>query len=180
LIAQGLEEFSLDIGVATLDEPAFRNMRTVKLYEEKLHLLIHRGSRFSGRSRVSWDEVKELPLCLFTPESHFPGVEAESLWAEPGEPQIASSSILLLIEHVRTGHWASVVPRTIIPMIANDPDLEAIPLPSQGQRQSMGIAIPQRDPASPVAESFFEIAGSVGVRENIARSLGVPIRPGRK
>jgi DNA-binding transcriptional LysR family regulator len=172
LILQGLEEFSLDVGITMLDEKTIRNMRTAKLYDEEFQLLIHRGSRFSGRSTVSWEEVKELPLCLFTPESHFLGTEeSEFLWADRQAPQIAAGSILLLIDHVRTGHWASVVPRPIIPMIAGDDDLEAIPLPRQGERHSMGIVIPHRDPASPVAETFFEIASSKTVRENIARSL---------
>jgi hypothetical protein len=56
-------------------------------------------------------------------------------------------------------------------MIAGDDDLEAIPLPSQGQHRSMGIVIPERDPPSTVAESFFEIARSTPVRENIAQAL---------
>ena len=58
-------------------------------------------------------------------------------------------------------------------MIAGDADLEAIPLPRQGERHSMGIVIPHRDPASPVAESFFEIASSKAVGESIARSLSM-------
>jgi DNA-binding transcriptional LysR family regulator len=181
LILQGLDEFSLDVGVTMLDEKIVRNMQTAKLYDEEFQLLMHRGSRFSGRSTVSWDEVKELPLCLFTPESHFLGAEeSEFLWATRQAPQIAASSILLLVDHVRTGHWASVVPRTIMPMIAHDPGLEAIPIPGKGERHEMGIVIPHRDPASPVAETFFEIATSTAVSQNIARSLGTRSRAVQK
>ncbi len=168
-IVQELEEFSLDVGITILDEKVVRTMRSATLYEEEVQLLIRKGSAFSGRSTVSREEVKDLPLCLFTPESYFPG--AQELGFLCTATQIVAGSILLLVDHVRTGQWASVVPRTIIPLIANQEDLEAIPLLSQEQGPSMGIVIPHRDPPSPVADTFFEIASSREVRENIARSL---------
>ncbi|MDP9052760.1 MAG: LysR family transcriptional regulator [Acidobacteriota bacterium] len=171
-IMQELEEFSLDVGITILDEKVAGSMRSARLYDEEFQLLIRKGSAFSGRPTVSWDEVQDLPLCLFTPESYFPGTqESKFLWTAPQTPQIAAGSILLLVDHVRTGHWASVVPRTIIPIIANQGDLEAIPLRPKGRKLSMGIVIPHRDPPSPVADTFFEIASSREVRENIARSL---------
>ncbi|MDP9171211.1 MAG: LysR family transcriptional regulator, partial [Acidobacteriota bacterium] len=168
-IIQDLEEFSLDVGITMLDEKVVRTMRSASLYDEEFQLLIRKGSAFSGQHAVSLDEVKDLPLCLFTPESYLP--RAQELTGLFNAPQIVAGSILLLIDHVRTGQWASVVPRTILPIIANHEDLEAIPLLSQGQGPSMGIVIPHRDPPSPVADTFFEIACSREVREKIVRSL---------
>ena len=48
-------------------------------------------------------------------------------------------------------------------MIVGDEELEAIPLPKSSTPPSIGIAIPRREPASPLAQAFFEIATSKDV-----------------
>jgi hypothetical protein len=45
-------------------------------------------------------------------------------------------------------------------MISGDDELEAIPLPMAGKPASVAIAIPNREPVSPVAQAFFEVATS--------------------
>ena len=174
-IQQGLEEFSLDVGVTYLDEKLRRQTRTQTLYAEEYQLLIKRGTELSGRTSVSWEEVRGLPLCLFTPESQILGTaESELLWGKQDRlPHVATRSILVVMDYVRTGKWGSVVPRPIHPMIVNDTELEAIPLPNTGETPCMGIVIPHREPASPLAEAFFEIATS----PEILRRLEDCLRP---
>jgi len=87
--------------------------------------------------------------------------EVELLWnTKQRAPQIATDSIYLVMDHVRTGDWASVVPRAIMPMIAVTGEFEAIPLAQTGQPARWGVVIPPRDPPSPLAEAFFEVAAS--------------------
>src|SRR5207249_2083219 len=66
-IEQALEEGSLDVGITYLDKSSRRYGRSQLLYVEEYELLIRRGTRFSGKTSVSWDAIKELPLCLLVP-----------------------------------------------------------------------------------------------------------------
>jgi hypothetical protein len=52
-------------------------------------------------------------------------------------------------------------------MIAGDDEIEAVPLPMAGKPASVAIAIPNREPVSPVAQAFFEVATS----EEVLRTL---------
>jgi DNA-binding transcriptional LysR family regulator len=161
-IQQGLDEYLIDVGLTYVDEPHRRNFRWQELYTEQYHLLVRRGGQFHGRTELDWNEIRAIPLCAFTPESQVLGLdEVEMLWsAERSAPQIATDSIYLVMDHVRTGNWASVVPRAIMPMIAVTDGFEAIPLAQTGQPAHWGVVIPLRDPASPPAEALFEVAAS--------------------
>jgi DNA-binding transcriptional LysR family regulator len=165
-IAQALEKSSsMDVAVTYIDEMSRQYNRSYVLYEEEYELLIRRGTRFSGQKSVSWDNVRELPLCLFAPESQLFGAEESEMLnlALNSTPHVITNAIWMVMDHVRTGNWASVLPRLVKIMIAGDKELEAIPLPKSGTPPSIGIAIPRRDPASPLAQAFFEIATSKDV-----------------
>ena len=87
-------------------------------------------------------------------------------------PHIITNGIWLVMDHVRTGEWASVLPRPVRVMISGDKELETFPLPKTGTAPSMGIVLPGRKPASPVAEAFFEIGTSREVLEKVHEFLG--------
>jgi DNA-binding transcriptional LysR family regulator len=163
-ITQALEKSSLmmDVVVTYLDAVSHQYSHSHVLYTEEYELLIRRGSRFSGQKSVSWDALKQLPLCLFSPDSPLFGAE-ESVFLNNAlnkTPHVITNHIWLLMDHVRTGNWASVLPRPVRSMVADDQELEAIPLPKSGTPPSIGIAVPRREPASPLALAFFEIATS--------------------
>ena len=77
------------------------------------------------------------------------------------------------MDHVRTGKWASVLPRPVRIMASDDPELEAIPLPNIGKASSVAIAISKREPVSPLAEAFFELARSEETSLRLRAALGV-------
>jgi hypothetical protein len=80
----------------------------------------------------------------------------------------------MVMDHVRSGKWASVLPRPVRIMIADDHELEAIPLPKTGDPPSVGIVLPKMEPRSPQAEAFFEIATSSESLKTLARLLRCP------
>jgi DNA-binding transcriptional LysR family regulator len=161
-IQQGLDEYLIDVGLTYVDETHRRNTRCKELYGEQYHLLIRSGGQFHARAELDWNEIRNIPLCAFTPESQVLGLdEVELLWnTQQRAPQIATDSIYVVMDHVRTGDWAAVVPRAIMPMIAVTDEFEAIPLAQTGPPARWGVVIPPRDPASPLAEAFFEVAAS--------------------
>ena len=145
------------------------------LYTEEYELLIRRGTRFSGQKSVSWDAPEQLPLCLFSPDSPLFGAEESEILnnALNKTPHVITNNIWLLMDHIRTGNWASVLPRPVRSMVAEDKELEAIPLPKSGTPPSIGIAVPRREPASSLAQAFFEIATS----EDVLRKLREVLYP---
>jgi DNA-binding transcriptional LysR family regulator len=161
-VQQAFEESSLDIAITYVDKALRRYNRTRVLYTEEYELLIRRGATFSGRKSVSWEELGQLPLCLLPPENHIFGAREAALLNEAlsKTPHIITSAVWMVMDHVRTGNWASVLPRPVRIMISGDDELEAIPLPMAGKPASVAIAIPHREPVSPVAQAFFEVATS--------------------
>jgi DNA-binding transcriptional LysR family regulator len=161
-VQQAFEESSLDIAITYLDKALRRYNRTRVLYTEEYELLIRKGAAFSGRESVSWEELGQLPLCLLPPETNIFGVREAALLnaALSKTSHIITSAVWMVMDHVRTGNWASVLPRPVRIMISGDDELEAIPLPMAGKPVSVAIAIPHREPVSPVAQAFFEVATS--------------------
>ncbi len=100
-------------------------------------------------------------MCLMFPDLPLGAEESEILnQALTDTPHITTSAIWLVMDHVRSGRWASVLPRPVRIMIADDHELEAIRLPPTGTQPTVGIALPRVEPRSKLAESFFEIATS--------------------
>ena len=144
-IAQAVEKSSsMDVVVTYMDSTSHQYSHSHVLYTEEYELLIRRGTRFSGQKSVSWDAVKQLPLCLFAPDNPLFGAEESEILnnALNKTPHVITDAIWLLMDLVRTGNWASVLPRPVRIMAAADKQLEAIPLPKSGTPPSIGIAVP--------------------------------------
>jgi DNA-binding transcriptional LysR family regulator len=171
---QGLEESSIDVAITYLDKRLSHHNRTQVLYIEEYELLIRKGTLFSGRESVSWEDLKQLPLCVLPPDLHIFGTRESEILNETlsKTPHIVTNAVWMVMDHVRTGNWASVLPRPVRIMISGDNEMEAIPLPSTGKPVSVAIAIPNREPVSPMAEAFFHIATSNEALRQLHALLG--------
>jgi DNA-binding transcriptional LysR family regulator len=159
-LQQALESSALDIAITYLDQRLKRLARAIALYTEEYDLLVRRGTALSGRASVSWDDLKGLPLCLLSPDSPIFGKAESKVLGElmATTAHITTHAIWLVMDHARTGEFASVLPKPVRIMVANDKDLEAIPLPAIGTANTIAIAKLKRRPASPLADAFFDIA----------------------
>jgi DNA-binding transcriptional LysR family regulator len=175
-IQQGLDDFSLDVAITQIDDKMQRSNRTRRLYTQAYDLLVRKGSKFSGRKSASWDEVKKFPLCLLAGDLHSLGNELAQILAETpeGVPHLETTSVFVLMEHVKSGKWVSVLSKAIQILVAGDDQLEAIPLPRTGETIHVGIAMPNREPVSHIAEAFFQMATS----EDMIRQVERALRPG--
>lgn len=173
-VQQDFEASSLDVAITYLDQRLRRYCRTQVLYTEQYDLLIRKGTAFSGRNSVPWDDLTRLSLCLLSPDSPIFGKSESEILAGllTRTPHIVTNAIWMVMDHVRTGKWASVLPRPVRIMVSGDPELEAIPLPNIGKATPVGIAVAKREPASPLAEAFFELTS---LRE-ISSSLQAVLR----
>jgi DNA-binding transcriptional LysR family regulator len=172
-IQQGLEDFSLDVAITRLDDKLRRSCRTHELYAQEYDLLVRRGSKLSGRQSATWDEVKKLPLCLLAGDLQALGDEVAQILSEipDGVPHLDTTSMFVLLEHVKSGKWVSVLSKTVQILVADDNQLEAIPLPRSADPVKVGIAMPNREPISHLAEAFFDIATSGDVIRKLRLSL---------
>ncbi len=174
-IQQGLEDFTLDVGITYLDEKMKRGSSTHPFYRQEYDLLVRRGTKWAAKKSVSWDDVRQMSLCLLTEQVQALDMEVSHMLSDVPEdaPHVETNNTVVLLDHVRSGKWVSVLPRTARLMIANDPTIEAISLPLIGEPVFIGIAVPRREPECPLAEVFFEIATQSDVLYNIQDSLRV-------
>ena len=161
-IQQGLEEGAFDVAISYLADKPQRYRFYHPLYTQEYYLLMRKGSKFVHHDSITWDEVKSLPLCLFPAETHIFGTEVyETLGdAHPGVPRLETNAMMVLLDHVRTGKWVSILPKPVLFMIAGSDELEAFPLPLTAEAGTIGIVVPHSEPESHLAEAFFQIATS--------------------
>ena len=174
-VHQDFEASTLDVAITYIDQRLRRYCRTQVLYTEQYDLLIRKGTTLSGRKAVRWDDLTKLSLCLLSPDSPIFGKSESEILAKllTKTPHIVTNAIWMVMDHVRTGKWASVLPRPVRIMVSDDPELEAIPLPNIGKATPVGIAVSKREPASPLAEAFFELAASSETSSALGAALGV-------
>ena len=177
-VQQAFEASSLDVAITYIDPRLRRYCRTQILYTEQYDLLIRKGTAFSGRKCVPWDDLTRLPLCLLSPDSPIFGKSESEILAKllTKTPHIVTNAIWMVMDHVKTGKWASVLPRPVRIMVADDSQLEAIPLPNIGKATPVGIAVPKRESGSPLAEVFFEMAASSEASSSLGAALGIRYR----
>jgi DNA-binding transcriptional LysR family regulator len=162
-IQQGLNEFSIDVGLTYIEQkPHVSKTQTIDFYPERYQLVARKGNSLLDKKEVTWDELWDADLCVFTPESELLGtVENDLLWGGKHQGRrIETDSINFIMEYIRTGEWVSVLPRAIMVVVARDPRLGAVPLAHSGPPWRFGVVIPPRQPASPLAKAFLEVASS--------------------
>ena len=63
-----LENLEIDAGITYLDNEPLGRVNVVPLYREHYLLITAKDSPLGNRTKVSWSEVAQIPLCLLTPD----------------------------------------------------------------------------------------------------------------
>lgn len=156
LALQLLENFEVDACVSYLDNEPLGHVRTVPLYSERYCLLTARGGRSGGRASVTWAEVAQLPLCLLTPDMQNRRIIDHLLRAsgiEP-EPTLVSDSVTVLLTHVRTGRWSSILPPIFADSLCFPESVSSIPIVEPDVTHSVGLVVPHRELATPLVKAL--------------------------
>jgi DNA-binding transcriptional LysR family regulator len=159
-VLRAFQGYSIDVAITYVDEEVRRYSRTHLLYAESYALLIRKGAMCSGRKAISWEEAAQLPLCLLGPEMQHRGSLPAGLFGHVAAslPHIETNSISALYSQVRSGTWASVLPRSLAGIAEDSNEFEMIALPKPSKPARVGVIIPDRDLSLPIAESFFRVA----------------------
>lgn len=157
-----LENFEIDAGITYLENEPLGRVASVPLYSERYYLVLAKGSPFSDRTQVTWQEVSQLPLCLLTPDMQNRRIVNQHL-SEAGasvKPTLESNSMIILFSHVRTGKWASVMPLNVAQSFGFADEISTIPIVEPDARHTIGIIATERDPNTPLVAALLAEARS--------------------
>jgi DNA-binding transcriptional LysR family regulator len=139
---------------------------SVPLYRERYSLLTAVNGPFGKRDAVTWEEVAQLPLCLPTPDASMHHT-IDGLLREAGCKSkliIESDSTVLLLTHVRTGRWSSVLPALLPATLDLAHALRAIPIVEPDADHTIGLVVPARLPMKPLTAALVALARWVAHR----------------
>jgi DNA-binding transcriptional LysR family regulator len=132
-------------------------VRHIPLFEERYRLLISSASRLASRTHVDWAEIAALPLSLLTPDMQNRRIIDERIQhaGVTPAPVLESNSIIVLVTHVRTGHWATVLPAIMAESLGASDAMRSIPVREEEPCPVIGLIYPQRDPLLPLTSALL-------------------------
>ena len=151
-----LDNLEIDAGLSYLDNEPVGQVRTVPLYDERYRLLTAREGELGARDAVTWAEVGRLPLCLLTPDMQNRRIIDQMLRNAglQAEPMLVSNSTIVLVSHVRTGQWSSVLPPILADSIGLPDTVATIPIVAPDVRHSVGLIVAHREPTTPMVTAL--------------------------
>jgi DNA-binding transcriptional LysR family regulator len=174
-LAQGeildrLRRFEIDAGIvyveSTLD-PAFE---VIPVWREQHVLLTATEGPYAGRETVTWREAANASLCLLTPDMQNRRT-IDAVFAKvsvAGTPTLETNSLLSILAHVGTGHWSSIVPRSMLEKVGLPPGIVAIPLVEPAVEWATGLVTLAREPRPPM------VAAAIGAAQSLADAFRKP------
>jgi len=168
-IQKGLDQFELDAGMTYLENEPLHGVLARELYVERYVLLTPEHGPLGGRTKATWREAADLPLCLLTPNMQNRRIidsVFKSLDCNP-RPQLETNSVVNLCAHVRSGRLSSIVPKTMIQVLGMPSGAIALDLVEPEVSRKVGLVIPNREPLAPITLALFSLqfpalSGDVG------------------
>ena len=161
-----LEGLQIDGGITYLDNEPLGRVATVPLYEEDYAVICHEGSDLAKRSKLEWSDLADAPLCLLTPDMQNRRIINQNLAAAgiTPAPTVESNSTLVLVSHVETGQWVTILPLRIAAFLTTGKDLTSVPLSAPERSHSIGLIAADRDPQTPVMAALLGYASRIAKR----------------
>jgi DNA-binding transcriptional LysR family regulator len=155
-----LENLEIDAGITYLENEPLGRVTSVPLYAEHYNLITASGSPLSDRDSVTWKEVGDLRLCLLTADMQNRRIINRHL-AEAGataHPTLESGSMIVLFSHVRTGRWASIMPRNVAKSFGFPAEIRMIPIIEPQVHHVVGLVATHREPFTPLVSALLHEA----------------------
>ncbi|MCO5733609.1 LysR family transcriptional regulator [Rhizobium sp. SSA_523] len=157
-----LENLEIDAGITYLDNEPLGRVTTVPLYSERYHLIAATGTPFADRDSVTWKEVSGLRLCLLTADMQNRRIINKHM-AEAGvwvKPTLESNSMIVLFSHIRTGQWASIMPRNVAESFGFPEQIRMVPISEPDAEHLVGLVATHREPHTPLVSALLHEARS--------------------
>lgn len=152
-----LRRFELDAGIIYVESAQAPGLGIVPIWREHHVLLTASDGRFAGRETVSWAEAATVPLCLLTPDMQNRKT-IDSVFEKVGSgvaPMLETNSIISILAHVGSGHWSSIMPRSVLEQIGTPPHVIAIELVEPCVDWATGLVTLARAPQAPMVAALI-------------------------
>lgn len=166
-ILSGIEQLDLDAGITYLDNEPLGRVAQVPLYTEEYRLILGPGMASPGDQTLgdsaTWEQIAQLPLCLLTSDMQNRRIvdhQLAQVGASP-RPGIETNSNIVMVSHVMTGAWASVMPQKLADLFADLPGLRSLPITGPRVTHAVGLIATRRDPPTPLVAALFDAANAV-------------------
>ncbi|MDQ0456603.1 LysR family transcriptional regulator [Rhizobium paknamense] len=168
-----LENLEIDAGITYLDHEPLGRVTSVPLYAERYHLIAAAGTPLADRESVKWREVADLRLCLLTADMQNRRIINHHL-AEAGvkaKPTLESNSMIVLFSHIRTGQWASVMPRNVAESFGFSEEIRMVPIVEPEAEHLVGLVATHREPYTPLVSALLHEARHLASAQVFDRNI---------
>lgn len=155
-----LENFEIDAGLTYLDNEPLGRVTSVPLYAEHYNLITAEGTPLADRDEVTWKDMADLRLCLLTPDNQNRRIINQHL-VEAGvnvRTMLESNSMIVLLSHVGTGRWASIMPRNVARSFGFSARIRTIPIVEPEASHLVGLVATHREPFTPLVSALLHEA----------------------
>ena len=156
-ILEMMDNLEIDAGVSYLDDEPLGRVTVEPLYAE--HYVLVTSSPVQ-KGAVRWAELDQYPLCLLTPDMLNRRIIQKHL-SEAGvsvQPKIEANTITVLISHVLSGGWATILPLKAAEIYLSGNGLHATPISEPYASHRVGLIAPHREPYTPVLAALLQEA----------------------
>ncbi len=159
-ILRMISTLEVEAGLSYIDEEPLKRVRAIPLYQERYCLLISADSPFARREGVTWAELGQVPLCLLTGDMQNRRILDRQLQDAGTEAitTLESNSMLVLVAHVRTGRWASIMPAILAETLDLTASVRAVPIHEPDAVHTVGLVVPEREPLPALTGVLVELA----------------------
>ncbi len=171
-----MENLEADAGITYVGSEPLGRVRTLSLYEESYCLLVAADSPLGARADLSWANVATVPLSLLTRDMQNRRIMDRRLHKAGADPVpvLETNSMIVLISHVRTGKWASVLPSIIAESLlirgeAGAPEIRAIPIRETDPLPVIGLVYPHREPLLPLTAALVTESRRIFTQERVVQ-----------
>jgi DNA-binding transcriptional LysR family regulator len=168
-----MENLEADAGVTYVGNEPLGRVRTWPLFEERYRLLIARSADMGAREVVDWADVARCPLALLTTDMQNRRIIERRLRRAGADfsPVLESNSMVVLMSHVRTGLWATVLPALMAETLAQDGSgvpVSSIPIREVDASPVIGLVYPNREPLLPLTAALLTETRRVFAQADLA------------
>lgn len=155
-----LENLEIDAGLSYLDNEPLGRVTTAPLYREDYTLVCARDHPLATREVIDWRDLEDAKLCLLTPDMQNRRI-INRAFMEAGIAPVAgmeSNSTVVLVSHVASGGWTTILPEDMASFLSAGHDLAIIPIRQSGESPAVGLVAPYQEPHTPVLQALLDEA----------------------
>lgn len=161
-IVRQIRNYELDAGLIYAQPQDVAGLLSFQLYSEE-HVLLTAPQMQIRQSPNSWSSALQLPLCLLDSSLRGRQVldQALSQHGMKATPRIECDSIVTLLAHVSTGHWASIVPRQWLPPIGALPGIVQTRLDDPEVTSQISLVMEDGEPLSLMSQALTKMISEI-------------------